>query len=438
MKKILLFTMVLLTMAGMMKAQDVYLFGTNNYYYQWSTVYMPTVWKNGEILYQDGEPLEGYSYYNAGLAIDDETQDVYWYSARSYNNTFERAYLFKNDAFYDEIDVTGNIAPSILGMHYKRFSESNSAALISAGYKHYGGEYYAVIWRNGNIKYAPNFGVGSRTSANDVVVVGDDENNCDYYYCGSIDINWESCAMAWHNDEVYISLTTERSGMIKIGYYDGDIYILGWIRNIETYEEKTVLWKNQDIYFTLEEEGVSIIPRNMVISDGDIWICTTSQHESDAKNGDGTIKIWKNGEVMYEHAQSEYEDSYVSGMDVVNGDVYYVIQAWNDPTCDIYKNGELLYGFNGDDINISALKVYFHDTSSVKETAAPTLSVYPNPANDVIRIENGSDNVVEIYNATGQLMMSVEANNGNISVSGLPAGLYLLKQGASMTQFVKK
>ena len=55
----------------------------------------------------------------------------------------------------------------------------------------------------------------------------------------------------------------------------------------------------------------------------------------------------------------------------------------------------------------------------------------------MIRIENGSDNVVEIYNATGQLMMSVEATDGNISVSGLSAGLYLLKQGKNITQFIK-
>lgn len=507
MKKNLLFTMVLLAMAGIVKAQDVYLLGTKNYYYEWSTVYMPTVWKNGEILYQDGEPLEGYSFESGGLAIDDETHDVYWYSARSFNNEFERACIYKNDQVVSNINVVGNIAPRIRDMQLKKFASTHTMALFSAGYKHSEGHWNAVIWREGNELFVPTAGSSTPSYAFDIEVVGDDENSCEYYYCGEKDINYDSHATVWHNDEqIFFNETHSNTNNIIVD--DGDIYVFGSEFDDVTWITTSYVWKNGEVFMTFEEPDASVKPQFMAMSEGDLWICTTTQHESDEKSGDGKVKIWKNGEVMYEHTQSEIEDSYVLGMDVLDGDVYYIIQAWNDPTCDVYKNGELLYGFDGDNINIIALKVcpeisyeytittevtpenagtvsgggtypegteveleafanegymftrwsdgvtenprtitvtcdatytaVFDNIEGINESYKNTLSVYPNPANDMIRIKNGSDDAVEIYNATGQLMMSVETNNGNISVSGLPAGLYLLKQGASMTQFVKK
>lgn len=437
MRKNLLIALLLLVMAGMVKAQDVYLLGTKNYYYEFNTVYMPTIWKNGEILYQDGEPLEGYSFEKGGLAIDDETQDVYWYSARSYNNTFERACIYKNDQVVYNINVVGNIAPRIINMQLKKFAGTNTMALYSAGYKLSGGNWNAVIWREGNELFVPTAGSGVSSYAFDIAVVGDDESNCEYYYCGDKETDNNSHAIVWHNNgQSWFNETVSYTENIAV--YNGDIYVFGSEFDNVTWITTSYVWKNGEVFMTFEEPDASVQPQCMVISDGDLWLSTTTRHESDAKGGDGKLKIWKNGAVMYEHDQSEYEDSYVSGMDVVNGDVYYIIQAWNDPTCDVYKNGELLYGFNGDDININALKVYYHDTTSVQETEATTLSVYPNPASDIIRIENGSDETVEIYNATGQLVMSVEANDGNISVSGLPSGLYLLKQGGNTTQFIKE
>ena len=437
MKKTLLFTMLLLAMAGTMKAQDVYLLGTKNYYYDFNTVYMPTVWKNGDILYQDGEPLEGYSFEKGGLAIDDETQDVYWYSARSYNNTFERACIYKNDQVVYNINVVGNIAPRINNMQLKKFESTHTMALYSAGYKLSGSHWDAVIWREGNELFVPAAGSGVSSFAFDIAVVGDNESTCEYYYCGDKETDNNSHAIVWHNN-VQSWFNATHSNTANIAVDNGDVYVFGSEFDDATWITTAYVWKNGEVFMSFEEPDASVNPQCMVMSDGDLWLSTSTRHESGEKAGDGTIKIWKNGEVMYEHAQSTYEDSYITGMDVANDDVYYIVQAWNNPTCDVYKNGELLYGFNGDDINISALKVYYHDTSSVQETEARTLSVYPNPANDMIRIENGSDETVEIYNATGQLIMSVEATDGNISVSGLPTGLYLLKQGTNTTQFIKE
>ena len=508
MKKSLLITTLFLALAGIATAQDVYLLGTKNYYYEWNTVYMPTVWKNGEILYQDGEPLEGYSFETGGLAIDTETQDVYWYSARSYNNTFDKACIFKNGQVVYNINVVGNIAPRISNMQLKKFDGTNSMALFSAGYKTSGGNWNAVIWKEGNEIFTPTAGANLSSYAFDIAVVGDDENNCEYYYCGSKDIDYNNHATVWHNnEELFYNETPSSTENIIVD--NGDIYVFGSEFDDVTWITTSYVWKNNEVFMTFEEPDASVQPQCMVMYDGDLWICTATRHESDAKYGDGKIKIWKNSEVMYEHDQSEIEDSYVSGMDVLDGDVYYIIQAWNDPTCNVYKNGELLYGFDGDDINIRALKVcpdisfeytittnvtpenagtvtgggtypegteveleatanegyvftrwddgntdnprtitvrcdatytaVFQEVTGIDENSKNVLSVYPNPANDIVRIEGlENDAEVSVYNSIGALVKTVETVDGTIGVSELPSGLYLIRCGETTLQFVKK
>ena len=66
-------------------------------------------------------------------------------------------------------------------------------------------------------------------------------------------------------------------------------------------------------------------------------------------------------------------------------------------------------------------------------------SVYPNPANDLIRIEGLQPSEIQIYNALGQLV-SVNHNTNKISVRDLPKGVYLLRitdvNGSSFTRRV--
>lgn len=508
MKKSLLITTLFLALAGIATAQDVFLLGWKNYHYEWNTVYMPTVWKNGEILYQDGEPLEGYSFETGGLAIDAETQDVYWYSSRSFNNTFERACIFKNDQVVYNINVVGNIAPRICNMQLKKFDATNSMALFSAGYKTSGNYWTAVIWKEGNEIFTPTAGNSFSSYAMDLTVVGDDENNCEYYYCGSKEPDNNSHTTVWHNNS-QIMFNETHSSAENILVDNGDIYVFGSEFDDVTWITTSYVWKNDEVFLTFEEPEASVQPQCMVMNEGDLWICTVTRHESDAKDGDGKVKIWKNSEVMYEHAQSENEDSYVSGLDVLDGDVYYIIQAWNDPTCNIYKNGELLFGLDGEDINIKALKVcpdisleytittavtpenagtvtgggtypegteveldasanegyvftrwddgntdnprtitvrcditytaVFQEVTGIDENSKNLLSAYPNPANDIVRIENLENDVeVSIYNSVGALVKTVETVDGNISVSELPSGLYLIRCEEKTLQFVKK
>lgn len=86
-------------------------------------------------------------------------------------------------------------------------------------------------------------------------------------------------------------------------------------------------------------------------------------------------------------------------------------------------------------------------TLSVDEVAATTnISLYPNPATDVINISvqgNNSDMNAEIYNVSGQMVhRAVVQNNSSINISNLPDGMYYIKlngETANGTQkFIKQ
>lgn len=76
-------------------------------------------------------------------------------------------------------------------------------------------------------------------------------------------------------------------------------------------------------------------------------------------------------------------------------------------------------------------------TDGVEESeAGVSLSVHPNPAKDLVRIEGLESSEVQIYNTLGQLV-SVNHNTNEISVRDLPKGIYLLRitdvNGSSFT-----
>ena len=60
------------------------------------------------------------------------------------------------------------------------------------------------------------------------------------------------------------------------------------------------------------------------------------------------------------------------------------------------------------------------------EIEADRVEVYPNPATETMRIEGLEAVEIQVYNALGQLVKSIQ-NTNEIDVSGLPEGLYLLR-----------
>lgn len=82
-------------------------------------------------------------------------------------------------------------------------------------------------------------------------------------------------------------------------------------------------------------------------------------------------------------------------------------------------------------------------TLAVAQNSKPEIVVYPNPVTDVLQIANLPATVskAEIYNSAGQKIMDIKENFGQINVSGLSGGIYLVKahdaDSVLMSKFVK-
>ncbi len=118
--------------------------------------------------------------------------------------------------------------------------------------------------------------------------------------------------------------------------------------------------------------------------------------------------------------------------------------TWQEKNASTYFNTTVLDG-TARFINANTAEVYLTTNSlgiikdvinfSTLGTAEPVITkdditVYPNPATDVINIKSGKNNSkfnVSIYSTTGQLVVRSENNKGSINISDLTKGVYLVK-----------
>jgi hypothetical protein len=69
----------------------------------------------------------------------------------------------------------------------------------------------------------------------------------------------------------------------------------------------------------------------------------------------------------------------------------------------------------------------FGDLSGVKDLSLQTVSIYPNPATEVLNIKGQGNFNLNIFNTTGEMILSKNINNSeSISVNNLQSGLYLV------------
>jgi hypothetical protein len=90
-------------------------------------------------------------------------------------------------------------------------------------------------------------------------------------------------------------------------------------------------------------------------------------------------------------------------------------------------------------------KLYFDATVSTGEDMPldiQHLSVYPNPAGDLITVKGIPDQAgtVSVYQTDGQLVLTETVTSGtvNIDISGLKCGLYLVNSLGRTTKFIKR
>lgn len=109
------------------------------------------------------------------------------------------------------------------------------------------------------------------------------------------------------------------------------------------------------------------------------------------------------------------------------GNVTEISFAWSSSDTGVWGMNTPAY-FCMDDITVN--------TVGVEELTSETLSVYPNPVQDQIRVNmNGA---LAIYDLSGKLVKSEMVETGNVvSVSELKSGIYFVKVGSSVQKIVK-
>ena len=104
--------------------------------------------------------------------------------------------------------------------------------------------------------------------------------------------------------------------------------------------------------------------------------------------------------------------------------------SWSDGSTEYYRTFEVYE---------NATYIAYFQYNDVEEVTATAFSVYPNPANDKIRVDGlrgGAE--IRIFNIMGEEMMrKVVYDDNEIDVSCLPSGIYVMRCGNTSMRFVK-
>ena len=126
--------------------------------------------------------------------------------------------------------------------------------------------------------------------------------------------------------------------------------------------------------------------------------------------------------------ESEFALSVIGRIEIKD-EVFRLIDVKGEvlASCDLYEVRKIV--FQESSVNTDNL-----DMSSI--------TVYPNPTQDVLFIEGLKINdVVRVYSLEGKLLAMSEADNNGVvmlSVSNLSEGVYLLQVGVEIVKFIKQ
>jgi len=90
-----------------------------------------------------------------------------------------------------------------------------------------------------------------------------------------------------------------------------------------------------------------------------------------------------------------------------------------------------------EDITIKAI-YKDNTTTSIQNYQVDTLSLYPNPATNIIHITGSDKENYTIYNTSGSIVKQGVLSHGETSICNLPNGIYLFKMGDKTVRFIKK
>lgn len=310
------------------------------------SMYLATVWKNGEMLYQ---LTDGTWFGFADDVFVTDNGDVYVSGYEAQVQGVNVAYIWKNgELLYTLTDGTRiGHAPRLLvegndvyaaGYHAKEYS-------TSIGY----------VWKNGEVLYQLGDDTGQMV-CNDIFI-----DNGDIYVAGyeiPKGSNYDRKPRYWKNgEEILLTYGGEYSEANGIMVDNGDIYVTGWDINPNNgYYDNAVVWKNGQInYLSFPNNPASTIAYRSVMKDGVLYTVgwgvysegirgTVWQNYSDPSPWSANVAmfhdimiagddiytggqewdyremyiagIWKNGTKIYSMVSTSYTTTYVHGIHV--------------------------------------------------------------------------------------------------------------------------
>lgn len=399
MKKTLFLLFFCWILLGATMAQDIY---TSGYFINQSGQKVAAVFKNDIIIYRRDD--EGKDLYAPSMTMDTLTDDIYWVSNSNPAGSISNGYgcVMKND----EVLLDNEVGTCINAISF----DGND--LYAVGYFNDIYEPVGAVWKNGETTPLYTYGETTRRcEVLGVVAVDGTVYACGYY----VDNLTYGCV--WVNGELYACYPTQK--VVDITYHDGNIYYL-----VE--DTQATVYESGQVFCSLHTNSNYTMDANdIIVVDGDVYAVGFM--------GFNDCCVWKNSEIIYLHPFAREAD--FNACHFFDQSLYYV--GWDHEDHGfVFKDGE----------QISNTKFqYYYDVIvrpsilSVDEVETEPVAIFPNPAKDRITIK-GLDHgeKADIFNATGQLMMTVTVDAGNeIDVSNLSSGLYLIHCRNHLLRFVK-
>lgn len=277
MKKHFLLLLVVLAIAGMSLAQDIYSVGnfTNSSGFQCAAVYL-----NSQKLYEKVPPLGDYNFDSPSLVVNGD--DIYWamnsvYATGGYNY----GDIYKNGAVY--FNSPGGQNYHINDLAYGDGHLYAGGSKFVAGSGGVGGISRAAIWKDSNTE--PLYILGEAGHASNVTAI-------DYYGGYLISVGSESNGSGGYNGKVWLNgsqLHDYGSSVnpLDLALYDDEIYVLakayisyptaGWVYRV---------YKGEQVLYTILGVGEQGEANSLCIDAGDVYV--TGYDE-------GAVTVWKNG-----------------------------------------------------------------------------------------------------------------------------------------------
>ena len=303
MKKTLLVFLSVMAFAGMSVAQDVY---TSGYYTNSQNTYNAAVYKNGELLYSTGNSASSYHHSTDVLFFGDA---VFWVD-NCFDANLQNDY---GDVFMDDERILSTPIGSGSCI-YRLFTDGFN--LYSAGSVLVDGVRSPAIWKNDDptpyIVYDTDGNLGVIL---DALIVEDR-----IYACGYKTVDADDIGVVWSDEGEYYNFGEDVIPQ-AMAFYNDDLYFA--VNDNDT-DNGMVYMNGYPLYTVTSDGGVYYIN----IDAGDIYVTGTDYN-------DGTDRVWKNGEKLY-------DCFYATNIEANSEGIFYVGYNENDHG-QVWKDGAALY-----------------------------------------------------------------------------------------------